>query len=57
MQALMDVVKKPQHSLSVDLTTILMAKAKRMTEMMQQVTIPFLSLCHSDLKDQDVTLF
>ncbi len=44
------------HSASVDLTIMVMLKAKRMTEMVQPVIIPFSSQCQSDVLNQEVTL-
>lgn len=49
-------VKGPLHSTSADLTIMFMARAKRMTEMVQPVIMSFSSLCQADVPDPNVTL-
>ncbi len=50
-----DLVKGPLHSTSADLTTMFMARAKRKTEMVHPVIIPFPMPCQSDVSDPEVT--
>lgn len=49
-------ISGPQHSTFADLTTMFMARVKRMTEMVLAVRIPSLSPCQSNVMDPEVTL-
>lgn len=49
-------IKGRLHSTSADLTIIFMARAKKMTELVQPVIMPFSSLCQSDVPDPAVIL-
>lgn len=51
-----DFVFGPMHSTSAVLVTIFMARAKRVTEMVQPVIIPFFSRCQLDDTDPEETL-
>lgn len=44
-----DFEKGPLHCTSADFTSMFMASAKRITEMVHLVIIPFLSSCHSKI--------
>lgn len=51
-----DLVSGRLHSPSAVVTTIFVASAKRMTEMVQPVMIPFSSLCQSEVMDPEANL-
>lgn len=51
-----DLDKGPRHSVSAAFTNIFMARANRITEIVQPVMIPFSSRCQSDVTLPDVTL-
>lgn len=51
-----DLDRGPLHSVSAALTTMFMATAKRLTEIVHPVIMPFSSLCQSDVKLPEVTL-
>lgn len=51
-----DFVSGSRHSTSADLTSIIMDRTKRITDIVQPVIIPFSSLCQSDVIDPDVNL-
>lgn len=51
-----DFVSGSRHSTSADLTSIIMDRTKRITDIVQPVIIPFSSLCQSDVIDPEVNL-
>ena len=51
-----DLDRGPLYSVSAALTTMFMARAKRLTEMVHPIIIPFSSRCQSDVTLPEVTL-
>ena len=51
-----DLVRGPLHSTSAEFNSIFMASAKRITEIVHPVMIPFSSLIHSNVVVPEETL-